>query len=391
MPLVASLGIAQIVSWGTLFYAIGVLGPAMRADLGASELFLFGSFTAGLLVSGTLAPIAGRLIDARGGRFVLSLGSGAGFIAMAILAVAPNPAVMAAGWLVAGAAMSSCLYDPAFATLSQHAGSRYRSAVTALTLFGGFASTVFWPVSHLLLQAWGWREAFGIYAALHLCVCLPIHLRVPRHAQIPHPDGLDTPRPASHSSAFSDPRLRWLTASFALVAFIVGVVAIHMIELLTSAGLTAAQAVTVAMLVGPMQVAGRIVVFAFAGRVRVTRLGVTAFTLILLSLVALISVNGFGAAAILFVTVYGAGNGVLTIVRGTTPAELFGRDGLGSVLGHLSRAGLYSTAIAPAAYSMLLTLGLTRTSAVTTLMAVALGAMGSYAIAVRSAPATRAA
>jgi MFS family permease len=101
-----------------------------------SELFLFGSFTAGLLVSGTLAPIAGRLIDARGGRLVLSLGSGAGFLAMALLAVAPNPLVLVAGWLVAGAAMSSCLCDQAFATLSQHAGDRYRRAVTALTLFG---------------------------------------------------------------------------------------------------------------------------------------------------------------------------------------------------------------------------------------------------------------
>jgi MFS family permease len=385
MPLVASLGVAQIISWGTLFYAIGVLGPAMRADLGASELFLFGSFTAGLLVSGTLAPVAGRLIDARGGRLVLSIGSGVGFIAMALLAVAPNRFAMAAGWLVAGAAMSSCLYDPAFATLSQHAGDRYRSAVTALTLFGGFASTVFWPVSHLLLEAWGWRAAFGIYAALHLLVCLPIHLRVPRHAKIPHPDGLDSPRQAARSSAFSDPRLRWLTASFALVAFIVGVVAIHMIELLTGAGLTAAQAVTVSMLVGPLQVSGRVIVFAFAGRVRATKLGVTAFALIFAALAALFSANGLGAAAILFVTVYGAGNGVLTIVRGTTPAELFGRDGLGSVLGHLSRAGLYSTAIAPVGFSALLAFGLTRNAAIAALMAVALGAMGSYAMAVRPA------
>ena len=185
MPLIASLGIAQVISWGSLYYSIGVLGPAMRGDLGASELFLFGSFTAGLLVSGTLAPIAGRLIDARGGRLVLSLGSGAGCVAMALLAVAPNPAVMVVGWLLAGAAMSSCLYDPAFATLSQHTGDRYRSAVTALTLFGGFASTVFWPLSHILLEAWGWRMTFGIYAGLHLFVCLPIHhYFVPRHSHI---------------------------------------------------------------------------------------------------------------------------------------------------------------------------------------------------------------
>src|SRR5438477_8097701 len=185
-PLVAALGTAQIISWGTLFYAIGVLGPAMRRDLGVSELFLFGVFSAALLVSGTLAPLMGRLIDRRGGRFVLSLGSVLGATACALLAAAPNAAVMAAGWLVAGAAMGACLYDPAFATLSQHAGARYRRAVTALTLFGGFASTAFWPLSHLLLEAWGWRATWAIYAGLHCCVCLPIHLAfVPAHAQAP--------------------------------------------------------------------------------------------------------------------------------------------------------------------------------------------------------------
>jgi MFS family permease len=384
MPLVASLGIAQIISWGTLFYAIGVLGPAMRGDLGVSELFLFGSFTAGLLVSGTLAPFAGRLIDARGGRLVLSLGSAAGILAMALLAVAPNPLVMVAGWLVAGAAMSSCLYDPAFATLSQHAGDRYRRAVTALTLFGGFASTVFWPLSQLLLEAWGWRTAFCIYAALHLFVCLPIHLAVPKRSRILRPEGVDAAQPSAHSKAFSAARLRWLTASFALVAFVVGVVAIHMIELLTGAGLTAAQAVTISMLVGPMQVAGRVVVFGLSGRVRASALGLTAFALMLCALVALLGINGFGPAALVFVTLYGIANGVLTIARGTTPAELFGREGLGALLGHLSRAGLYATAIAPAGYSALLAFGLNRNNAVAALVVVALGAAGCYAMAVRA-------
>src|SRR5437773_9632471 len=175
-PLVTALGIAQIVSWGTLFYAIGVLGPAMRRDLGVSELFLFGIFSAALLVSGTLAPLMGRLIDRRGGRFVLSLGSILGTVACALLALAPNAATMVAGWLLAGAAMGACLYDPAFATLSQLTGARYRRAVTALTLFGGFASTVFWPASQWLLDSVGWRETLWIYAALHLAVCLPLHL-----------------------------------------------------------------------------------------------------------------------------------------------------------------------------------------------------------------------
>jgi MFS family permease len=381
-PLVSALGIAQIVSWGTLFYAIGVLGKPMRVELGVSELFLFSAFTAGLLVSGTLAPIMGRQIDRRGGRFVLCTGSLLGVAAMALLAVAVHPAMMVGGWLLAGAAMAACLYDPAFATLSLHTGARYRRAVTALTLFGGFASTVFWPLSHLLLEAWGWRATFAIYAGLHLFLCFPIHrLFVPAHL-------LGTPgapAPAEmRSPGFGDPRLLWLTISFGLATFVFGVIAVHLISLLTTAGLTAAQAVTVSMLVGPMQVAGRIIELGFAGRVRAVTVGLVSFALMLLALVALISVEGFGIAAIVFVVAYGCGNGVLTIVKGTAPVELFGRDGIGGLLGHLSRAGLYAKAVAPASFSALLTFGLTRNAALAALAGISLAGMGSYFAAIRA-------
>ena len=381
-PLITSLGIAQIISWGSLFYAIGVLGPAMRRDLGVSELFLFSAFTAGLLVSGTIAPAMGRLIDRRGGRFVLSLGSVLAVIAMTLLAIAPSPAVMVAGWLVAGAAMAACLYDPAFATLSQHTGARYRRAVTALTLFGGFASTVFWPLSHILLEAWDWRVTFGIYAGLHLFLCLPIHqLFVPKHSHLTQTE--TTAKSAEVSPGLSDPRLLWLTASFAIATFIFAVIAVHLIQLLTTAGLTPAQAVTVSMLVGPMQVAGRIIEFGFSGRVRAVTVGIVAFGLMLLALVALISVEGFGIAAIVFVIAYGCGNGVLTIVKGTAPVELFGARGLGGLLGYLSRAGLYAKAVAPASFSALLTFGLTRNAALASLAALAIAGMGSYTMATR--------
>jgi len=170
-----ALGVAQIVSWGTLFYTIAVLGAAMRADTGVGELWLFGSFTAGLFVSGIASPALGREIDARGGRRVLVGGSVLAAIACAVLAGAQGPLTVLAGWILAGVAMAACLYDPAFATLHQIAGSSYRRAVTALTLFGGFASTVFWPLSQFLLDTLGWREAFYAYAVLHLVVCLPIH------------------------------------------------------------------------------------------------------------------------------------------------------------------------------------------------------------------------
>jgi MFS family permease len=381
-PLVSALGIAQIVSWGSLFYAIGVLGVAMRKDLGVSELFLFGAFTAGLLVSGTLAPLAGRLVDQRGGRFVLSAGSVLAAVAMAILAMAHSAAMLVVGCLVAGAAMAACLYDPAFATLSQHTGTRYRKAVTAVTIFGGFASTVFWPLSHLLMEAWGWRVTWGLYAGFHLFLCLPIHLLfVPRRLGVTH--AAEAAAHGAVSPAFGTARLRWLTASFALASFTFSVLAVHLVTLLTEGGLTPAQAVTVAMLVGPMQVAGRVIEFGFSGRTSAIAVGMTAFALGLLALVALISVDGFGVAAIIFVAAYGCANGVLTIVKGTAPAELFGRNGLGGLLGHLSRAILYSRALAPGSFSAMLAIGLTRNGALATLAVLVLAGMGTYAMAAR--------
>jgi hypothetical protein len=383
--LVTGLGIAQIISWGTLFYAIGVLGAPMRADVGVSELFLFSCFTAGLVVSALAAPLSGRMVDRRGGRVVLSAGSVLGALAMLVLASAHHGAVVAAGWLIAGAAMAACLYDPAFATLSQHAGDRYRRWVTYLTLWGGFASTVFWPVSKVLLDAVGWRAAFVVYAGLHLCVCLPIHLRmIPRvEGRARASAGPAQPRATPSHGA----RLHWLTASLALATFVVGVIAVHVIPLLVSAGLTLEQAVVISTLFGPIQVAGRVLEMAFAGRVSAVRSGFAPFVLMVVALVALIAVDGFGmAAALAFIAAYGVGNGILTIVRGTAPAELFGSEGLGAVLGHLSRATLFARALAPACFSGLLAAGLSRTQALSALVVVIVAGAFCYAATVRVRP-----
>ena len=136
---VPALGVAQIISWGTLFYAIAVLGSAMREELKTSDVIVFGSFTCGLFVSGIVSPWVGRRIDARGGRVVLAGGSLVGALACITLALSSGPITLLAGWVLAGVASAACLYDPAFATLHRISGVSYRRAVTALTLFGGFA------------------------------------------------------------------------------------------------------------------------------------------------------------------------------------------------------------------------------------------------------------
>jgi predicted MFS family arabinose efflux permease len=276
--------------------------------------------------------------------------------------------------------MSASLYDPAFATLSQHTGASYRRAVTALTLLGGFASTVFWPLSQWLFDAHGWRWTLGCYAVLQLALCLPIHLLViPRgsaHARA-HDRGADT-----RSAGFSDPRLRFLSAAFAMTSFVTGVVGVHMVGLLSGAGLTTKEAVAISMLMGPMQVAGRIVELVFARRVRTVTVGVIAFLLIS-SAVGILIVSHAWMWAVVFVAAYGFGNGVMTIVKGTIPAELYGREGLGELLGYLSRANAYATALGPAAWTAL-ALGLGRSGGLVAVAAVGLGGLAAFSIATRS-------
>jgi predicted MFS family arabinose efflux permease len=383
---VCALGIGQIVSWGTLFYSIAVLGPPMAATLGVSETGLYGSFTAGLLVSGLLSPWAGRRIDAHGGRGVLGLGSALAAAACAMLAAAGSGAMMLAGWLIAGAAMAMCLYDAAFATLHRCAGSRYRTAVTSLTLFGGFASTVFWPLSQYLLETQGWRGAFAVHAALNLCIGLPLHAAfVPsgqHRAQRPEAAAPTGTRAAGNLT------FAWLAAALSLAAFLASAVSAHLVTLLGSVGIAARDAVLVGALIGPMQVAGRVMEFTFSRRVRPLAVGTLAFLLMALALAVLPIVHGAWTVALAFALLYGWSNGVMTIVRGTVPAELFGQRNYGALLGRLARPQFMLKAIAPVAVTLLFSLDGTRRIALYALAVAGVAALVAYRIAIRgcSAP-----
>ncbi len=350
---VAALGVAQIVSWGTLFYAIAVLGAAMRAELQVSDALLFGAFSAGLFVSGAASPAVGRWIDAGHARTALSIGSCTAAFALALLAFAQEPAMLVAGFLVAGAAMALTLYDPAFATLHVMSGALYRRAVTALTLFGGFASTVFWPLALALQEGFGWRVAFGVFAVLHLVVCLPLHwVAIPRGTpNTVEPAAPPTPSLDAAASA-GRATFAWLATALAAAAFVASALSAHAIGMLTAAGLTAAEAVLAGSLIGPMQVAGRVVEFTAGRNLRAQTVGTIAFALMAASLLLLAQAHGLRLAAFAFALVYGVSNGVMTIVRGTVPAELFGRREFGALLGRLARPQLVARAVAPVALAL---------------------------------------
>lgn len=386
--MVPALGVAQIISWGTLFYGIGVLGAPMRDALHTSDVILFGSFTCGLFASGIVSPWVGRRIDAHGGRGVLAGGSLLGALACAMLALAPNAAVMFLGWLAAGVAMAACLYDPAFATLHRVAGASYRRAVTALTLFGGFASTVFWPLSQYLLDTVGWRAAFAIYAGLHALVCLPLHLAFAPGGDVhvaPQPEsrpqasqGDDLPRAVSRH-AFA-----WLAVALALATFISSALSAHLIGLMTFSGLAARDAVLIGSLIGPMQVAGRIMEFAFNRHIRAVAVGTLAFALLALSLAILSQVQGVWIVALAFAICYGWSNGVMTIVRGTVPAELFGHRGYGALLGRLAQPQFVAKAAAPLVLTLVFTVDGSRVLTYATLVACGVLALWAYQRAIRA-------
>lgn len=387
---IGALGVAQIVSWGTLFYSIAVLGSALKAATGAGELLLFGSFSAGLLVSGFAAPWIGARIDAVGGRGMLAGGSLLAAVACALLGVANGPVLLTLGWLVAGAAMAATLYDPAFATLHQLAGPAYRRSVTILTLYGGFASTVFWPLGQTLLETWGVHVTYFVFALLHLVVCLPIHLVVLPRGRVDVEARGATPHVPVVGQA-RDPRAAflWLSVALSIASFAAAAISAHLLLLLQEGGLSAREAVAIGALIGPMQVVGRVMEFSFARQVSAIAAGSIAFATLAAALLLLPLAGSVFALAVFFAMLYGWSNGVMTITRGTVPEVLFGSQGYGALLGRLAQPQFLARAFAPAALAAVLVLPGGRALGLSALVVGGVVALVAYVCAVRPARAGR--
>jgi predicted MFS family arabinose efflux permease len=378
---VSLLGIAQIISWGSLYYTLTVLAAPIRQELGFNDLMIFGAFTLGQLLSGVAAPVVGRRIDQAGGRNVMALGSLVAALALVVVAAAQEPIVFTAGWLLAGVAMAACLYDPAFASLYQIAPERYRRSVTGLTLFGGFASTVFWPLSHALAEGWGWRATLLIFAALHLAICMPVHwLALPPVREAPASTKTKLPTSGSYSS---DRRFTWLAATFAAATFVFSALSAYMIPALGTRGFSVEQAVWIGALIGPMQVLARIVEWFFAGRISAIGVGYAACVLALLGMMLLSFIPGVIGFGLLFAMCYGASNGILTIARGTVPAELFGPQQQGALLGALARPSFFAKALAPALFAAGLSAGFSLRSGLALLAIVSASGLVFYSLATR--------
>lgn len=352
---VALLGTTQIIAWGSLFYAIAVLAQPMAATLGISTTGVFGAFSASLAISGLTAPAIGRALDRYGGYRVMAAGSVISAIALSLISSAQGPLQFFVGWGLAGVAMAANLYDAAFPALSQFAGRHYRPALTALTLLGGFASTVFWPLAWWLHETFDWRAAVAVFAALHLLVCLPAHYFGLPRPTTPAPSG-DTPEVAPSPPAAGS-RFLWLATAFTVSAFVISGTAAHAVGALKASGLSPAAAIVAVSLIGPMQVVGRIIEFVFARGLSATKVGLAAFGIMAVAMCLLLLIGVSPTLAFAFACAYGLSNGVMSIVRGTVPAELFGRHAYGTLMGRLAGPAFFAKAAAPVALAALVANG----------------------------------
>jgi MFS family permease len=342
------LAVTQIVSWGALYYAFTIVAPDIQRDLALAPELAFGAFSWALLVAGLAATPVGILLDRFGGRYVMAAGSLLCSLGLAWLSRCNGMVSYYLAWTLIGLAMAFTLYEAAFATINRKLDTDSRQAISTLTLFGGFASTLFWPLTAKLDAMLGWRETYLWYGIAQLAVCAPLHLWL---GADPARNSAKTPAGARGSQtlaqALRHPAFWTLALAFSANTFIFSAMAVHLIPLLERLGQPATAAVLLAALIGPMQVAGRLGEMTLARDTPPQTVGKLTFAMLPPALLVLVSSGAQGWAAALFCVLYGLSNGILTIVRGSLPQALFGRDNYGAIAGAMAGPSLLSKAAGP--------------------------------------------
>jgi predicted MFS family arabinose efflux permease len=379
VPVVLALGTTQTIAWASTYYLPAVLAAPQAAEFGCSTVQILLAVSAALGVSACLGPWAGRCVDAGVGRRVLVASSLLVALGLLLQAAAEQLAVLWLSWFVLGVAMGLGLYETAFAVLVRLGGASARSAITGVALMAGFASTVGWPLSALMAQSRGWRGACVGWALLHLAVALPLHAWLPRPPAAPVATAAGVPVSGPVGRAWSRRSGVLLATAFASTWFTSTAMAAHLPQLLLALGLSAAAAVGAAALVGPAQVAARLLEFGLLRRCHplyAARWAAAAHPVAVLLVLS-------GAPAAAFAVLHGAGNGVLTIAKGTLPLALAGPTGYGQRQGWLMVPARIAQALAPATLALALEQGV----AAALLLSAAVGAVGCVALlALRARP-----
>ncbi|HEV2302172.1 MAG TPA: MFS transporter [Stellaceae bacterium] len=347
----AAIGATQTIAWASSYYLPAILAGPIAKGLGLSQSVFFAAFSAALLLSAALGPAVGRVIDRHGGRVVLTLAHLVIAAGLLLLAAAHGFALLAGAWTALGVGIAMGLYDPAFAALTRLYGREARRSISGVTLIAGFASTIGWPLTALFLHLFGWRAACLAWAALDIVIAAPLNWLL-----IPPVEPEAVPPPHTEPAAAPPPPPRGampvLAFYFSVTWFVTAAMAAHLPRLLELAGASESAAIAAAALVGPAQVAARL---AELGILKSLHPLVSGRLAALLHPLGAIVLSVFGAPAVaLFALLHGAGNGIITIAKGTLPLALFGPSGFGRRSGVLSAPARALQAVAPFLFGLLL-------------------------------------
>lgn len=351
---ITALGVTQILAWGSSYYLPAVLAKPIAVDTGWSFTWVVAGLSIGLLTSALVSPLTGNAIQRWGGRPILIAGALLLALGQATMAAAPNLAVFLCAWVLMGMGMSAGLYDAAFGTLGRLYGKEARSAITTLTLWGGFASTVCWPLSAFLVETYGWRSTCLFYAGIQLAVSVPCFLLfVPASAR---PATVEPAAPENTPTLRQSERTVFilLAAIITLAALISSMLSVHLLTVMQLRGIDLAAAVAMGALIGPSQVGARLVEMLFGRHHHPIWVMIASVLLLALGVGLLLSNLPITALALIL---YGAGNGVHTIARGALPLVLFDPQRYAAIMGRLAPPSLMMQALAPTLGAILLEKG----------------------------------
>lgn len=348
---ITGLGLGQIISWGSLFYAFPLIAEPMAAELGVDKPHIYGAATFGMLMAGLASYPVGNLIDRGHGRAIMTGGAVLGGLLLAAWSQVHSMAWFYVVFGAIGIAQAMTLYDPSFAVVARRFGAGARSGITALTLWGGFAATVFVPITQLLMDRIGWRQALLVLAAITFFGSGGLNLWVidPRRDAV---DPADNAKPAKSGRAVTRWALRqrvfWLLSLAITLYFAVGAgLTYHWYPIFLERGFDTASVVAGMAIIGPAQVAGRIAIWVLARERPVKVIGRGTFIVFPLSLLLLLLAPAEFAWLALFAVLFGAANGIITIVRGLALREMLTPDGYGTLNGLLAVPSTIAKALAP--------------------------------------------
>ncbi len=350
---VLPLAFAQLVSWGSLYYAFAVVAGPMAVEMGWSSTAVNGALSAGLVATGIASPLAGRIIDAKGGRVLMTGGSIAAMCLLFAWSQISELWHLYVVWTAMGAVFSAVLYEPVFAVIARELGNDYRRGIITITLLGGLASTAFIPLTHFLIEEFAWRNALLVLAALQVPFGIAIHWLVLRESQGNLASSKMVVPSGRVMRAMAQPVFWCLALSYAAHAFMFTGLTFHIIPLLSERGFALPVIVAAYAVVGPFQVIGRIIVFALERHIDARIAGMVGTSLPVIGMVLLMLSSPDSSLLYVFAAFYGGGMGIKTIVQATAGPEFLGREGYGALQGSFAGINFVVQAATPLALAVL--------------------------------------